>query len=100
MTPISAPRFSKQNTWSTEGRCDSSDVRSVQASSTSRACRSLSEAKEASWSEVKQTTSQRPESPASEGKRFSKTTTSYEESGISLSRSPSDGHSGHSSAGG
>ncbi|CAM5725119.1 hypothetical protein STENM223S_09472 [Streptomyces tendae] len=30
---------------------------------------------------MKQTTSQRPESPASEGKRFSKTTTSYEESG-------------------
>ncbi len=59
-----------------------------------------SEAKEASWSEVKQTTSQRPESPASEGKRFSKTTTSYDESGISLSRPSRDGHSGHSSAGG
>ena len=55
---------------------------------------------EASWSEVKQTTSHRPESPASEGNRFSKTTTSYEESGISLRRSPVEGHRGHSSAGG
>lgn len=36
----------------------------------------------------------------SEGKRFSKTTTSYEESGISLSRSPCEGHRGHSFAGG
>lgn len=32
--------------------------------------------KEVSWSEVKQTTSQRPVGPESEGKRFSKTTTS------------------------
>ena len=68
------------------------------------------------WSEVKQTTSHRPlparvvnsvvtnssaNGPrASDGKRFSNTTTSYDVAGISVGRSGVDGSSGHSLAGG
>lgn len=96
--PISAPRFSKQKTCSTPGSEDSSAVRSAHASTTSSACSSLSELNDALWSEVKQTTSQRPIpgrtslSPPTcsyepvlklnDGKRFSNTATSYGE-GIS-----------------
>ena len=95
MTPISRPRFSKQNTARTRGSLDSSAVRSAQASTTVRARAGLNDANEASCAAVKQTTSQRPAaarpghmaSPStrssgsssrvlSEGKRFSKTTTS------------------------
>ena len=76
MTPISSPRFSKQYTCRVSGSAPSTSVRSTQASSTVRARRGLSWANEASWSEVKQTTSQRPSGSRSEGNRFSNTTTS------------------------
>ncbi|BCB86879.1 hypothetical protein Psuf_041920 [Phytohabitans suffuscus] len=89
MTPISTPRFSKQNTCSTPSSVDSASVRSICASSTVRARDGGSVANEALWSEVKHTTSQRPwagraTTPSGsvtgrslkEGNRFSKTTTS------------------------
>jgi len=95
VTPISRPRFSNGKTCRMPGSAESSAVRSAQASITVRARRGSSEAKEASWSEVKLTTSHRPMpslvvnsgspsmSPASptavtvkDGNRFSKTTTS------------------------
>jgi hypothetical protein len=77
VTPISSPRFSKQNTCIVPGRADSSVVRSAHASTTVRTRSGLSRAKEASWSAVKQTTSHRPAAgSAKDGNRFSKTTTS------------------------
>jgi len=94
VTPISSPRFSKQNTCSTAVSAPSSLVRSAQASTTVRTRAGVRLANEALWSAVKQTTSQRPApgrvsvrpgrsgGPTSdsrwlnEGKRFSNTTTS------------------------
>ena len=76
MTPISSPRFSKQYTCLVSGSAPSACVRSTQASSTVLTRRGDSAANEASWSGVKQTTSHRPRGSASEGKRFSNTTTS------------------------
>ena len=92
MTPISSPRFSNGATCSTPGRAESAAVRSAHTSMTSRTCSKGRAEKEESWSEVKQTTSQRPlpasvmngvvtnsagSGPrASDGNRFSKTTTS------------------------
>ena len=76
MTPISSPRFSKQYTCLVSGSALSACVRSTQASSTVRTRRGVSWANEESWSEVKQTTSQRPSGSLSDGNRFSNTTTS------------------------
>ncbi len=76
MTPISSPRFSKQYTCRVPGSAPSTALRSIQASSTVRARRGVSWAKEESWSEVKHTTSHRPSGSRSEGNRFSNTTTS------------------------
>lgn len=94
MTPISAPRFPKQNTCSTAGCRASSSVRSAHVSITSPARVGDSAEKEEAWSLVKHTTSQRPtpatrgvsgptgasssgsQVSAKEGKRFSNTTTS------------------------
>ena len=91
MTPISTPRFSKQKTCSTPGCADSAAVRSAHASITVRIREVGNADSVALWSEVKQTTSQRPlptrvsnnppsaavsPVPAKDGNRFSKTTTS------------------------
>ena len=97
MTPISGPRFSKQNTCATPGIADSAAVRSAQASMIVRTLAGARSANDASWSELKHTTSHRPaagracqmSSPStaqpsvsasgrarSAGKRFSNTTTS------------------------
>ena len=76
MTPISSPLFSKQYTCLVCGSALSTCVRSTQASNTVRTRRGVSWANEESCAEVKQTTSQRPSGSASEGNRFSNTTTS------------------------
>ncbi len=94
MTPISSPRFSKQKTCSTPGSSPRATLRSIQASITVRTRAGGSDANAASWSDVKHTTSHRPwpglvansvsgvgwpagsPVPASDGKRFSNTTTS------------------------
>ncbi len=57
---MASPRFSKTKTCSTPAVADSAVVRSAQASTTSRARSWSRSANDASWSEVKQTTSQRP----------------------------------------
>ncbi len=113
MTPISRPWFSKTNTSRVVGSEPSAAVRSAHASTIVRTRRSPSDASEASWSLEKHTTSQRPAAGASshsppgtaagltsttdsgpwsspgtlssDGKRFSKTTTSYAVSGTSPS---------------
>ena len=101
---------------------ESASVRWAQASTTVRARSEDRDAKEPWCSGVNTTTSHRPtagdgtphrdrsptcrgsgssaSSGPSEGKRFSKTTTSKSSAGISDSRPPTLGHSGHWSAGG
>src|ERR1700754_2646854 len=95
------------NTCSTESSADNAVVRSAQASITVRARDADSEPKEPWASEEKTTTSVRPDarrtghsgSPSivggasvargeNDGKRFSKTTTSYADSAISVGKPP------------
>jgi hypothetical protein len=52
VTPISSPRFSKQKTYSTPGRRDSSTVRSTHTAAMVRSRRCGSRQHEASWSLV------------------------------------------------
>ncbi|CPU64955.1 Uncharacterised protein [Mycobacteroides abscessus] len=95
MTPISWPRFSKQKTCSTPGSAPSAAVRSAHASMIVRTRCGGRAPKDVRWSLEKHTTSHRPAAGAwcwsgassttasgtpgtcwSDGKRFSKTTTS------------------------